>query len=223
MLAAMTDATAEAALPARGRLWAEFLALFLGVPALMAVYFGSYPLFPALIGLTVLALILLALTPGWRWRKLLKGPVLGEWRIVLGFALATALVCYAVIQYAAPQRFLAMPRYNPQLWLAIMVLYPVLSALPQEIIYRSLFFERYGALFPSKAVAILVNGAAFALGHLFFQNWIVIAMTGAGGAIMGWAWLRHGSLGLAWILHSLAGQILFTFGLGIYFYHGAIR
>lgn len=218
----MTDATAPAALPSRARLWVEFLALFAGVPLLMTAFFGLYPLFPILFGLTLIALLLLSITPGWRWRSLLRGPVLGEWRIVLGFALATALVCYAVIQTAAPHRFLSMPRHNPGLWTAIMVLYPLLSALPQEIIYRSLFFERYGALFPSRAAAIAANGAAFALGHLFFESWITILMTGAGGAIMGWAWLRAGSLGLAWVLHSLAGQILFTFGLGIWFYHGAV-
>ena len=47
-------------------------------------------------------------------------------------------------------------------------------------------------------------------------------MTGCGGAIMAWAYLRNRSVLLAWVLHSLAGQITFTVGLGIYFYHGAV-
>ncbi|MFN3260897.1 MAG: CPBP family intramembrane glutamic endopeptidase [Pikeienuella sp.] len=217
----MTDATAFAAAPSRARLWAEFIALFVGLPLLMAATFGLYPLFPVLLGLAGLACLLLHFSPAWRWRKLLQGPVLGEWRLILLFSAATAAVSYAVIMQAAPQRFLSLPTWNTGLWLAIMALYPLLSALPQELIYRSLFFERYGALFPSKWAAIAANGAAFALGHLFFGHWVTIVMTGIGGAVMGWAYLRNGSLGLAWVIHSLAGQILFTFGLGIYFYHGA--
>ena len=217
----MTDASGLSAVPSHARLWAEFLAFFVGVPLLMAATFGLYPLFPVLIGLAGLACLLLHLSPAWRWRKLMQGPVLGEWRLVLAFSAATAAVSYVVIMQAAPGRFLSLPANNTGLWLAIMALYPLLSALPQELIYRSLFFERYGVLFPSKGLAIAANGAAFALGHLFFGHWVTILMTGIGGAVMGWAYLRNGSLGLAWVIHSLAGQILFTFGLGIYFYHGA--
>lgn len=224
----MTDRTAPFAaappgLPAsRAQLWAEFAALFIGVPMLMLETFGLYPLFPVILALAGVAALLLHFTPHWRWRNLWRGPVLGEWRIILGFALATTLVCLAVIFALAPQRFLDLPQNRTGLWLVILVLYPLLSAFPQEIIFRSLFFERYGGLFPGPWAAILVNGAAFGFGHLFFGNWVTIVMTGCGGAIMGWAYMRHRSLGLAWALHSLAGQILFTIGLGIFFYHGAI-
>ncbi|QIE54592.1 CPBP family intramembrane metalloprotease [Pikeienuella piscinae] len=196
---------------------------FVGAPLAMTATFGRYPLFPVLIGLTLCAALLLQITPGWRWRMLLRGPVLGEWRIILLLVAATVSVSVAVIFAFAPHRFLDLPQHRTGLWLAIMAFYPLLSALPQEIIYRSLFFERYGALFPSKWAAVTANGAAFALGHLFFANGVTLSMTAVGGAFMGWAYLRHRSFGLAWVLHSLAGQIIFTVGLGIFFYHGAVR
>ena len=104
----------------------------------------------------------------------------------------------------------------------VMLLYPVFSAWPQEIIYRTLFFERYGGLFSLAPMAILVNGIIFGFGHLFYDNWITITMTAAGGVIMGWAYLRNRSTVLAWVLHSLAGQLVFTAGLGRYFYSGAV-
>lgn len=208
--------------PRRAFLAAEFLMVFVGAPVLMTATFGLYPLLPALLALTALACLLLQITPGWRWRMLLRGPVLGEWRLILLFTALTFAACAAIVQIVAPWRFMEMPMNRPHIWLLIMGLYPILSALPQEIIFRSLFFERYGALFPNRWVMILANGAAFSLGHLFFAHWITLSMTGIGGAIMGWAYLRNRSVGLAWVLHALAGQIIFTVGLGVYFYHGAV-
>lgn len=221
----MTDAAHDPAFasgPRRARLALEFTLLFIGAPVAMAATFGRYPLFPVLIGFALLSCILLHFTPGWRWRNLFRGPVLGEWKLIFGFAALTAVACAAIVLELRPDRFLNLPKYNPRLWLLILALYPIFSAFPQEIIFRSLFFERYGALFPNRAVAIIANGAAFALGHLFFANWVTLTMTGIGGAIMGWAYLRNRSFGLALALHALAGQILFTAGLGVYFYHGAV-
>lgn len=206
----------------RVRLWAEFVALFCGVPVLMAAFFGQYPLLPVVLSLAVIALVLLALTPGFTLRELVRGPVAGEWRIVAGFTVLTGVVAVGAVHLLVPERFLEMPTYRPGLWLMILLLYPFLSALPQELIFRPLFFRRYGALFPTSAVAIAANGAVFGLGHLFYMNWVTIGLTAAGGAVMGWAYLRHGSLLLAWVLHSAAGQIIFTAGLGIFFYHGAV-
>ena len=51
---------------------------------------------------------------------------------------------------AGPGQAFALPRRAPGLWLAILALYPLLSAAPQEILFRVLFFRRYGALFPSR-------------------------------------------------------------------------
>lgn len=217
----MTVSSAPAARPSLW-LWGEFIILFVGAPLLITATFGVFPLLPIIAAFAGLSLVLLQLTPGWRWRHLLRRPVLGEWRVIAIYTALTLATSLAIVFGLAPNRFLELPTHRPELWLMIMVLYPIFSAFPQEIIFRSLFFERYGRLFPNAAVAIAVNGAAFALGHLFFNNWVTIAMTGVGGAIMGWAYLRHRAIGLPWVLHSIAGQIIFTVGLGVYFYHGAI-
>ncbi|MEM7546859.1 MAG: type II CAAX endopeptidase family protein [Pseudomonadota bacterium] len=219
----MTETTTS--LPRRAtrlQLWIEFTALFIGVPIIMAATLGLYPLFPVIISLAILSGVLLQFTPGWQWSMLWRGPVLGEWRLIALYFLATLATCLAVVFTLIPYRFLEFPLNRPELWIMVVLLYPIFSALPQELIFRSLFFERYGDLFPGKWAAIAANGFVFGFGHLFFDNWVTIAMTGIGGAIMGWAYLRHRSVGLAWVLHSLAGQLIFTIGLGVYFYHGAI-
>ncbi|MEL6791943.1 MAG: CPBP family intramembrane glutamic endopeptidase [Pseudomonadota bacterium] len=208
--------------PSRPRLIAEFAALFIGVPLIMVATFGLYPLFPVIIGLAVVACLLLHVTPGWRFSALLKGPVLGEWRLIAVYFALTLVTCLIFVFALVPERLLSFPRHNPGFWLIVITFYPILSAFPQEIIYRSLFFERYQSLFPNEWTAILANGALFGFGHLFYENWVTIAMTACGGAIMGWAYLRSRSVLLAWVLHALAGQIIFTVGLGVYFYHGAV-
>lgn len=216
----MTDLAVQA--PGRSRLWAEFTALFVGVPVAMAYWFGQYSLFSVIWLLAGVALMLLIVTPGFRWRDLLRGPVIGEWRLLLAITLATAAVFFTCVMVLVPERLLELPTHRTALWMMIMVGYPLASALPQEIIYRSLFFERYGALFPTAALAIAVNGAAFGFGHLFYDNWITIALTALGGAVMGWAYLRNRSMLLAWVIHTIAGQMIFTSGLGIFFYSGAV-
>jgi len=208
--------------PTRLRLWAEFGCLFLGVPVLMAAFFGQYSLFTVIMALAAVAALLLALTPGFRFAELLRGPVLGEWRLLIGFTVGVALGCIAIAAALVPEGLFAIPRHRPELWIMIMVFYPLLSAVPQELIFRPLFFRRYGGLFPNEGVAVFVNALAFGMGHLFYMNPITIAMTVIAGAVFGWAYLKHRSFLLACILHSIAGQIVFTVGLGRYFYHGAI-
>lgn len=206
----------------RTQLWAEFLVLFVAAPLAMALFFGLYPLFAALFAVTAFSIVLLALTPGFRPRELVLGPVLPHWPLILGFIAATAAVCFALAAGLIPGRMLELPRYRPELWLTIMLLYPFLSALPQEIIFRALFYRRYGPLFPDGRVTLAVNAAVFSFAHVFYQNPVAIALTLVGGVIFAWTYQRTGSFPLVVILHALAGQIIFTSGLGIYFYHGAI-
>ena len=120
-----------AASPNRARLLVEFAALFVGVPLLMTATFGMYPLFPVIIGLAGLSCILLHITPGWEWKMLRAGPVLGEWRIILLYVLATLATCLAVVFINIPERFLEIPLNRTALWVMIMVLYPLVSAYPQ--------------------------------------------------------------------------------------------
>lgn len=206
----------------RARLWAEFLVLFAGVPVAMAVFFGQYPLFPVILSLAVLALVLLALTPGFSPRELLRGPVAGQWKLIAAFALAGAALSFGLVLALVPERLLELPRHRTGLWLLILLAYPLLSAAPQELIYRVLFFRRYGALFPSDKLALAANTVAFGFAHLFYMNALTIGLTALAGLIFGAVYLRFGSVLLTSVLHGLAGQLVFTSGLGVFFYHGAV-
>jgi len=97
-----------------------------------------------------------------------------------------------------------------------------LTGSESELVYRPLFFRLYGRLFRSERWALVANAALFGLGHLFYMNPVTILSTMAAGAIFAAAYLRSQSFLLAVILHALAGQIVFTSGLGVFFYHGAV-
>ncbi|MGR3716474.1 MAG: CPBP family intramembrane glutamic endopeptidase [Thermohalobaculum sp.] len=219
---APTPASATALPLPRSRLWAEFVVLFAGVPVAMAVFFGQYPLFPVILSLAIVALALLAVTPGFSPRELLRGPVASQWKLIAAFALAGAALSFGLVLALVPERLLELPRHRPGLWLLILLAYPLLSAAPQELIYRVLFFRRYGALFPSDKLALAANTVAFAFAHLFYMNALTIGLTALAGLIFGWVYLRFGSVLLSTVLHGLAGQLVFTSGLGVFFYHGAV-
>ena len=109
--------------------------------------------------------MLLARTPGFAWSELARGWRRLDWRYVLVVGAGTAAVAAVLVWWLVPWQALVLPRRATGLWLAILLLYPVLSALPQELVFRPLFFRRYGALFPGQRAAVVANGLVFGLAH----------------------------------------------------------
>jgi uncharacterized protein len=119
------------------------------------------------------------------------------------------------------ERFLGFPRTRPALWLVFMVAYPMLSALPQGIIWRVFLVHRYRVLFPDLGYLIAVGAAAFSLAHLAFWNVIALAVTALGGALFLWTYLATESMWLAVLEHGAYGLAAFAAGLGPYLYRGS--
>lgn len=140
--------------------------------------------------------------------------------IIVVFSLvggAIALTAY----HLHPAVFLSFPRRAPRLWLTIMALYPVLSVLPQELVYRTFFFHRYGPLFGGRQrLAILVNAMLFGFAHIIFANWIAVGGTFLAGLLFAFRYHATRSLWAVWLEHSLYGCLVFTVGLGRYFFTG---
>jgi uncharacterized protein len=119
----------------------------------------------------------------------------------------------------APDRFFEIPIKMPKLWCLILVLYPMISALPQEFIYRQFYFERYNDLFKSHNLITWSSALVFSWLHIFYHNWIAITFTLLGGILFAQSYQRTRSLKLVWLQHSIYGIGVFTVGLGIYFFH----
>ena len=121
-----------------------------------------------------------------------------------------------------PELLFSFVRQNPAFWALIMLLYPMLSVVPQEVIFRQFFFMRYQPLFPRALLMIAMSGLAFAFAHILFHNWLAPVLCLIGGVMFAQTYHKTRSLALVALEHALYGDFLFTVGLGRYFYHGTV-
>jgi hypothetical protein len=215
----------------RARLVTEMTLLYVLAPVAVYrfVYEDRVPLFEllpwALGGLVIL--LLLERNYNWFWTLFRLPSILDIIKI-----LALFIVCGgALTAYAAnvfPQYFLSFPNRAPDLWLRVMILYPAISVTTQEIFFRIFYFHRYAPLFgPYQSAAIVCNAALFAFTHatLFAYrhtpfHWEAVAISFAGGLIFAYRFYRTRSFWAVTLEHSLYGDLVFTIGLGVYFFTG---
>ncbi|MFT5846802.1 CPBP family intramembrane glutamic endopeptidase [Psychroserpens sp.] len=103
---------------------------------------------------------------------------------------------------------------KPLKWLAILFFYSVFSVYPQELIFRTFFFQRYQSLFKNEMLFIILNATLFSLAHLFFRNGLVMILTFVGGILFALTFKKTKSTLLVTIEHAIYGCWLFTVGMG---------
>ncbi len=141
--------------------------------------------------------------------------------MLIRFAVGAALLTAATAIFE-PDLFLRLPRERTGLWIAIMCFYPIFSVYPQEIIFRTFFTQRYAAALGSNAALVIVGAAAFGWAHVIFGTTLAVLLSALGGLLFMTTYLRTKSTLAASIEHALYGDLLFTVGLGWYFYSGSI-
>ncbi|OON65836.1 CPBP family intramembrane glutamic endopeptidase [Hymenobacter sp. CRA2] len=204
-------------------LWLEWAALFVLAPLALTFWWQ-----PALLA-GLLLLVTLA-TTWWLWQHRKFGRAAfwrapnarherGQLRRLLRRLVPCLLLLAGLVLWHSPERWLDMPRQQPVAWLVLLVLYPLLSVYPQELIYRAFFFRRYRRLFPAKQLRVWVSAAVFALLHVIYLNWLAVLLTFVGGWFFAQTYARTRSLRLVWLEHALYGMLLFTLGLGAFFDH----
>jgi membrane protease YdiL (CAAX protease family) len=68
---------------------------------------------------------------------------------------------------------------------------------------------------------VLASALLFGTAHIFLGNFVAPVMSFFGGILFASTYARTRSLALVAIEHALYGDMIFTVGLGQYFYHGA--
>lgn len=204
----------------RFSLWVEFALLFFLVPYYYAFHHESSPLVFLLI-LSLLGMIFLYKNKSFRNRCFLNKQA---WvddmpRVLLIFTImAIVLSLFTYLFY--PDCLFYCPKQHFSLWLSLMVIYPLLSVYPQELIYRAFLFHRYGPLLNSEKSVIHLSAIAFAFGHVIYFHPISIMLTFFGGYLFAWIYAKTRSLMAVSFEHALYGCLLYTIGLGRYFYTG---
>jgi len=215
---------AEPSLLRRLLLLIEMLGLFMGLPLALkyAVMSQSVPLFVVLQPALLAFVVFLVLDPTFHLRReLIRLPSFTELvSMLVIFVIAGGMVAAFVAQ-EMPARFLNFPLQRPETWERIMILYPLLSVPVQELVYRTFFFHRYGPLFGTERGAlILTNGVLFGFAHVLFGNWVAIAGTMVVGTLIAYRYEATRSFWAVWLEHTLWGWLVFTVGLGHYFFTG---
>jgi hypothetical protein len=201
--------------------WLELILLFVLVPLGILLSPFAIPKIPVLLVATFLCLRLLLGDAGFSRKAFwYKQPLRTYLKtLLLRFILVgTALYLFTLV--FVPEALFKFPQSRPGFWMLVMVLYPLFSALPQELIYRAFFFHRYRSLFRTSRQMIWASSLAFAFLHIIFQNPIGVLLTIPGGYLFSHTYARTNSLVLTGIEHALYGNLVFTVGLGLYFYRG---
>jgi membrane protease YdiL (CAAX protease family) len=204
-------------MPTKWTRWIEMVGIFLGIPLLLLGDFIPRPKIIILLLVCISCLILLLRDRTFD-RSCFGLNGFRSWRtLAVRFAIiASCLTLYTVL--GEPRNIMVILRHQPVLWALIMITYPVLSVVPQEIIYRAFFFHRYGPLFADKKLIIITNAALFAFAHIFFKNWVAVFGAFIAGLLWATTYLRSRSFLVVSIEHALYGVFVFTLGIGHYFY-----
>jgi uncharacterized protein len=207
----------------QARLVLELLLIFIGLPlAFDQLLHRGYSrlLFPGMWALASWACLALARDPSFDWQQLLVLPKLDA---NLAVVLLRTTLAVLTLALAARRLGYAPPKIPLAIRLLIFTLYPLLSVLPQGLIWRVFFVQRYSPLFGSGVTLLLVGALAFAFAHIIFRNPIAVAVTIIGGACFAHTYLSTGSMLLADFEHAVDGLAVFSFGFGRFLYLGAAR
>ena len=199
---------------------AELVLFLVIMPLLVVLAPLKLPHIPLLLCGGVFAAV--RLWPHVSFRRLLARPPRHWWR---GPCVRAGLVAVAVTVFVLlnrPEAFLSFPRQRTGMWALVMLLYPVLSVVPQEIIYRVYIFEKFFSDSRQEKMAIFVSAVLFSWVHVVYAGYFAMISTALAGGVLGYGYSRSrkhpGALWGVLLEHSLYGMLVFTVGLGQYFY-----
>ena len=157
--------------------WVEYVSLFWLAPAILFVFREQLAplILPFIVTVAVICSIILwqddKIQKQWRRAKDLRRKHFNPlWQT---FAILASLVALFTYLYT-PETFLDFPLNHTMSWILILMIYPLLSVIPQEVIFRVYFFHRFKRLFTSKISRAWLSSLSFGFAHLVYGNWIAV-------------------------------------------------
>lgn len=192
----------------------EFFIIFVAFPISFAInYSGGIKMGIGIVGFLYITFVLLKIE-----NKKFKIAANLNWKLFFKQTffklLAIVIITTIFVWFTNKESLFNVMLSKPKLWLFILFFYSVFSVYPQELIYRTFYFQRYKGLFKSQNLFIFINAIIFSLGHLFFKNTLVIVITFLGGLLFAFTYNKTKSTLLVSIEHAIYGCWLFTVGMG---------
>ena len=192
----------------------EFFFIFLIIPSTIFFLDSSIIIFLTLYLVSIFSLAILYFDKTFLFTSLKKKI---DWKFVIIFSVVFFFLGFFYVLLVDKNLLFIFPKTNFKLWLIVIFIYPILSVIPQELVYRVFFFQRYFPDINTFYFPVFLNLVVFAYGHLVFSNMHAIIITAIVSPIFTYAYLKK-SFWTCVILHTLGGQIIFTLGLGKYFF-----
>ena len=202
----------------------EFILLFFGVP--LFIVFSTRIVHPTIVILPLLLLIFLLLrfTTSFRFGELIS------WRLGRKMLLKNGVIVLVIsilllvsVVIFDPENLFNLPRGNLRIWIFLCIFYPLFSAYGQEIIFRTFLFHRYRKLFHREIFLIIASGVTFSFAHIIYFSWISIILTLLAGLYFAYEYTKTRSVLFTSVLHGVLGDVVFTVGLGHYFWLDMFR
>ncbi|TVQ12664.1 MAG: CPBP family intramembrane metalloprotease [Balneolaceae bacterium] len=197
----------------------DFCVLFLALPLLVFFEILQLPKLLILLLCTMYCMYVLWKDPEFERKMLWNFDGLkNHYKQILiraAFAMVFMSIIFALFE---PEELFVFIIDKPLTWLLIIILYPLLSVLPQELIYRAYIFHRYRFLFGSGRLQVHLSALAFAFVHIIYFNYPAVFLTYGAGYLFARTYKETKSLLAVSLEHAVYGCFIFTIGLGKYFY-----
>lgn len=199
----------------------EFGLLFIALPVIFYFEIVPVPKIAALLVIALCCLLVLWNDKSYDLKNLFNKP--GKPGLVKKMIWQSGLAATLIIVFVLlnkPGALFVFPKEQPLVWVLVMLLYPFLSALPQEFLYREYFFHRYDHLFRKEWVLMLMSALSFSFLHIIYDNIWALLFSFIGGLIFARTYRSTRSLYWVSLEHAIYGCLVFTIGMGNYFYEG---
>lgn len=206
-------------------LYFELISVFYLLPIILVIFQNNLKnlVIPIILGFAIIAFVILSRDKSFDRKRLFnKENFKNELLRIIKIWFLGGLLLIGFTYLVNPDLLFYLPRTNPKLWIVIMIFYPLFSVYPQELIFRGYFFHRYKPIVASSILIILLSGISFGFAHIIFKNYIAPILSTFGGLLFAQTYKKSDSILLASIEHALWGDLIFTIGLGYYFYSGNI-
>ena len=118
----------------------EFFFIFLALPSTIFFFDSTIIIFATLYLVFILSLVILYFDKTFLFVSLKKKI---DWKFVSIFTVSFICLGFIYILLIDKSLLFYLPKTNFQLWLVVIFVYPFLSVIPQEVVYRVYFFQRY--------------------------------------------------------------------------------
>lgn len=197
----------------------DFFVLFMALPLLVYFEILQIPKLAILLLCTLYCMYILWKDPEFERKMLWNFDGLkSHYKEILIRAVMGMIFITIIFALFEPGELFLFLREKPLTWLMIVVLYPLLSVLPQELIYRAYIFHRYRFVLGSGRLMVHLSALCFAFVHIIYFNYPAVFLTYGAGYLFARTYKETRSLLAVSLEHAVYGCFLFTIGLGKYFY-----